>query len=413
MPRIPKNKAEADKFFNEVVSPWRMALIMNDKGAPKTCLANGLIALRGHPDWASVLRFDLFSQRTYINGRLPWLNRTESRPWTPNDDTLAANWLQHQGIMLPSKATSECIETVAHDAEFHPVLDYLAQQRWDGEPRLDEWCARYLGAPDTPFVRAVAARWLISAVARVMQPGCKVDCAIVLEGRQGIGKSQALRALFDPWFSDEISELGSKDAAIQIAGVWCLELAELVGIRRGDIERVKAFMSRTFDRYRAPWGTRAADHQRQCVFAGSVNDDEYLRDETGNRRFWPIKCGRRIDLDGLREARSQLWAEASDRYLADEAWWLNSDELNSAAINEQDSRRKVDPWERLIADYSTARSTVSVDEILADLLSIELADRTQLHANRIGACLRALGWERFYQRIGDRRESRYRRSVNE
>lgn len=408
MPRIPKDKDTAKEFFDAVSKPWRLALLMNDKGMPKSCLANGLIALHDHDDWRGILRFDTFAQRTCLRGKLPWLNRIEERAWTPHDDVLAADWLQHQGIMLNSKSVSECVETVARDSEFHPVLEYLQSLHWDGEPRLDEWCTRYLGSPDTAFIRAVAARWLISAVARVMQPGCKVDCAPVFEGPQGIGKSQCLRALFDPWFSDEISELGSKDAAIQVAGVWCVELAELVGIRRGDIERVKAFMSRTHDHYRPPYGVRWIDQPRQCVFAGTVNDEEYLRDETGNRRFWPIPCTR-VDLDGLREARPQLWAEARDRFLADEAWWLNTDDLTGAAISEQADRRKADPWERLIEDYCAALTSVSVDEILAGLLNIEPADRTQLHANRIGACMRAIGWQRYQQRIGNRRESRYRR----
>lgn len=385
---------EGRKFAERALQPWRLALLVTEKGVPKTCLANALTALRLHPEWSGILRFDAFQQRTMLAGKLPWCERTEERPWSNADDGLTADWLQRQGIMLGSKAVAEAVELVARDRQFHPVLDYLATLKWDGIARLDEWSIKYLGAEDTLFIRAVSCRWMISAIARVMQPGCKADCALILEGSQGIGKSQALRVLFQPWFADEIGDLGSKDAAIQIAGVWCMELAELVGMRRSDIDRVKAFMSRSFDRFRPPWGTRADDHQRQTVFAGTVNDGEYLRDETGGRRFWPLRC-RKIDLDGLREARDQLFAEARDRYETGEVWWLNDNTLNTIAAAEQEQRRIADPWQEDIARYLVGKEDEGVlpSEYLR-FLGMELVDQDQRDQNRVVACLKALGWER-------------------
>lgn len=407
MARIPKNKKEAEDFVNRALEPWRLSLLLNEKGNAKTCLANAMIAFRGAPEWAGVLKFDTLHQRTMVMGKLPWTDRHEERAWTPSDDGLAANWLQHEGIMLASTAVAEAVELVAHDHSFHPVLTYLSRLTWDGEPRLDEWTIMHLGVEDSAYTRAVSSRWMISAIARVMEPGCKADCALILEGPQGIGKSQALKIAFHPWFTDELAELGSKDAAIQLAGAWCVELAELVGMRRGDIDRVKAFISRTHDRYRPVYGVRTIEQPRQNVFAGTVNDGEYLRDESGGRRFWPLRC-HAIDLDGLRENRDQLFAEARDRYLAGERWWIDGDELNTAATEEQDARRQRDPWEDQIADFVNGRLNVAVNEILDQKFSIPGGERTQLHANRVAACLKALHWVRYRQRIGEKRVWLYR-----
>ena len=167
----------------------------------------------------------------------------------------------------------------------------------------------FLGVPDSPFVRAVGAKWMISAVARIFKPGCKADCALILEGLQGLGKSTAARVIADPWFSDEIAEFGSKDAAMQLSGVWVIELAELDSMNRAGVDVVKSFISRSNDRFRPPYGRRVTEVRRQCVFVGTVNGNDYLKDETGGRRFWPVQC-ESIDIDALRRNRTQLWAEA-------------------------------------------------------------------------------------------------------
>lgn len=408
MARIPKNKKEAEEFVERALSPWRLALLFGENGSPKTCLANALIAFRGHEEWAGILWFDTLHQRTMLRGKLPWCDRHEERAWSPQDDGLAANWLQHEGIMLASKAACEAIEIVAHDQPYHPVLDYLGRAKWDGTSRADEWAINWLGVADSAYARAVSSRWLISAVARVMQPGCKADCALILEGPQGIGKSQALKILFNPWFTDELAELGSKDAAIQLAGAWCVELAELVGMRRADIDRVKAFISRTHDRYRPVYGIRTIEQPRQCVFAGTVNDREYLRDESGGRRFWPLTCTN-IDLDALTEWRDQLWAEARDRYEAGEIWWLADSNLTVEANEEQEARRHRDAWEELVTRYVVGRESVSINEILSEEFNIAKGERTQLHANRAASSLKAIGWERYQQRHQDgSRTWRYR-----
>jgi predicted P-loop ATPase len=196
-----------------------------------------------------------------------------------------------------------------------------------------------------------------------------------------------------------------------LAGAWCVELAELVGMRRADIDRVKAFISRTHDRYRPVYGIRTIEQPRQCVFAGTVNDREYLRDESGGRRFWPLTCTA-IDLDALTELRDQLWAEARDRYEAGEVWWIADSELNSEASDQQEARRHRDPWEEPVADYVADKLSVSINEVLTDKFSIALGERTQLDANRVASSLKAIGWERYQQRDGETRSWRYRRPLS-
>jgi len=201
----------------------------------------------------------------------------------------------------------QAAQTVAKDRAFHPIRSYLGSIRWDGVERLDSWPSTYLGVEDTAYVRAVGARWLISAVARIYQPGVKADCRLILEGPQGTRKSTALKTLAGSHFTDELADLGSKDSALQTRGVWIIELSELDTLSRSEVSRIKAFMSRTTDRFRPPYGKRLMESPRQCVFAGTVNHSSYLRDDTGGPRFWPVACGS-INIDRLARDRDQFWA---------------------------------------------------------------------------------------------------------
>ena len=220
-------------------------------------------------------------------------------------------------------------------------------------PRIETWACRYLGAEDTAFNRSVGALWLISAVARIFRPGVKADHMLVLEGPQGARKSTALKILAgEDWFTDELPDLGSKDAAMHMQGVWIIEIAELDAIGKAEVSRIKAFLTRTTDRFRPPYGRYTIEVPRQCVFAGTVNPDTYLRDETGNRRFWPVRCGT-IDIDALARDRDQLWAEAVARFRAGAIWWLDTPELIAAATAEQEKRYQADAWDDLIANWIT------------------------------------------------------------
>jgi hypothetical protein len=264
---------------------WRPRLIAKQNGDPRSLLANVITALRFAPDWAGVLGYDAFALTTMALGARPWERGRNSaegpRSWTARDDVLTANWLQHNGILVGHDMAQIGVELVAQDNAYHPIKDYLDGLRWDGQPRVGEWLSRYLSADDNCYIRTVGEKFLISAVARVNQPGCKADQMLVLEGGQGVGKSSTLRILGEPWFSDELADVGSKDAAMQVRAAWLLELSELDALGRREVATIKAFLSRSTDRFRPPCGLRVIEAPRQSVFAGSTNSDGYLSDETG------------------------------------------------------------------------------------------------------------------------------------
>jgi predicted P-loop ATPase len=382
--------------------PWRDQLIRNNQGAPRAQLANAITALREAPEWHGHLYFDEFAIRTVLvapppweaGGNQPWV----SRPWTDHDDILAANWLQHESIGVGADTAAAAVEAVAHDQAFHPVRDYLDGLSWDGVRRTGTWLTAYLGADPSRYTEAVGERFLISAVARVFQPGAKADHAVVLEGPQGIGKSTACRVLAGDWFTDEISDLGSKDASLQVQGVWVVELGELGAMARPEVERVKAFLSRSTDRFRPAYGRRVVEVPRQCIFIGTTNAEGYLRDETGARRFWPVRV-RSLDLDALRRDRDQLWAEAFYLYRKGAPWWLDTDGLISDATEEQAARYAGDPWHDTIAAFVKDRDSVTVADIMGEALGLEISRRGQAEQNRVARILRTLGFERKQVRL--------------
>ncbi len=394
---------------------WRNELIRskptaaNREGHIYPVLANAISALRYAPDWKSVLAFNEFDLMPVAVRTTPWGALPDGTGWTDHEDRLMADWLQRNGILVDVHTAGQAAQTVAKDRAFHPIRSYLESIRWDGVERLDRWLPTYLGAQDSDYARAVGSRWLISAVARIYGPGVKADCCLILEGPQGIKKSTALKTLADPYFTDELADLGSKDSALQVRGVWIIELSELDTLSRSEVSRIKAFMSRTTDRFRPPYGKRLVESPRQCVFAGTVNHSNYLRDDTGGRRFWPVACGS-IDIDDLARDRDQLWAEAKARFDAGAAWWLETGELVDAAAQEQADRFDGDPWEELIARWCEDRERASVSEVLSCCLDKPKAQWTQADKNRVARCFRGLGWERYRERQGARLEWRYRRA---
>jgi predicted P-loop ATPase len=219
----------------------------------------------------------------------------------------------------------------------------------------------------------------------------------ILEGAQGRGKSTLLRVLFEPWHSDEIADFGSKDAAMQLSGAWLIEISELDAMSRADAGRIKAFISRTTDRYRPPYGTRVIEQPRSCVFWGTTNSDGYLRDDTGGRRFWPVKIGR-IDIDGLAAVRDQLWAEAQHAYGAGEKWWFQSPDVQNAAEEEQRARYEGDPWDAMISKYVANRSFVTIPEVLTEVINLPTGQWAQREQNRVSRCLRSLSFTRCQRR---------------
>ena len=212
-----------------------------------------------------------------------------------------------------------------------------------------------MGASPTAYHPEVGKVTMIGAIARIYQPGCKVDTVPIFEGPQGARKSTAVKTLFDPWFSDELADLDSKDSAMQTRGVWGIEVSELDAMSRSEVSRIKAFISRTMDRFRPPYGSRIIERPRPCVFWGTTNADGYLKDETGGRRFLPIKIGK-IDIAGLERDRDQLWAEAVSLYQQGAEWWINSLQVQADAENKSESARSASSANATSETHGTAPS---------------------------------------------------------
>jgi len=393
---------------------WRSRLLHTPRRAIKPILANAMIALREAPAWFSAFAYNEFSKEAMLTSAPPWVANPAGwppRPITPHDDLLITEWLQQQGITVSAAIAAQAVEAVAQERLYHPVREYLDGLSWDGMPRLNTWLADYFGADENLYTRSIGPCMLVAAVARIYVPGCKVDNVPIIEGPQGIGKSSALRILFDPWFADEIADLGSKDAAMQAQGRWLIEWSELDSMSRSETASTKAFISRTTDRFRPPYGHRVIESPRSCVFWGTTNAEGYLKDETGGRRFWPIKA-HRINVGGIRLMRDQLFAEAREQYFAGTPWWIDNSDLHQAAGAEQAGRYVGDPWDNIIQDLVKNKSELSIDQVLV-AVGVEAGRRTQSEANRVARCLKMLGWSRVQTGVGHDRKWIYKKGRKE
>ena len=304
---------------------------------------------------------------------------------------------------VPTKTAFEAVQVAAQRHAFHPVRDYLGGLKWDGTPRLDAWLTTYLGAEASDYGRFVGRSFLVAAVARVMHPGCKMDTVLVLEGEQGSMKSTAVAALAGEWFTDTPIFIGSKDAMQALHGKWIVELAEMDAVIRAEPSGSKAFFTSSTDDFRPPYGRRTEHHPRQCVFMGTVNLDAYLKDSTGNRRYWPVRCGA-IDMDGLKRDRDQLWAEAVERYRSGERWWAETDKEVAFCRAEQELRFLVDALELDVRTYlepkATAGRPVTQAELLREVFRLEPGRWGVAEQTRLGRILARLGWSKHRPREG-------------
>ena len=284
------------------------------QGIPESDVYNCLVILKHDPALKGKIGLDEFAHRLTVLGDLPWRTKNRFLNWSDTDDACLRNYFATKFRIKGKGIIDDALQEVTQDNKFHPVRDYLQGVKWDGECRVDELFIKYLGAEDTPYVRAATRKWLCGAVARVMHPGIKFDTAIVLYGSQGLGKSLILEKLGKSWFNNSLVDIKTKDTMEQIQGSWVIELGELAPTFKNENEIVKAFISRASDRFRSPYGRRTEEYPRQCVFAGSTNNLMFLKDRTGNRRFWPIagdkdrKTANSWDI--MDEEIDQIWAEA-------------------------------------------------------------------------------------------------------
>ena len=395
----PAPSPQADPQTGEVPSDdWQADLLRTKEGVIVACSLNASRILAHDPAWAGVLAYDEFGERILWAKPPPWAGSTIAGPTSPTltdeDATRLSLWLHRTwGLRLAADPCWQLLQVAGRAATIHPVRDYLDRvgDAWDGIQRLTTAASVYLGAAPTSYHHAVLMRWLISGVARIYSPGCRADCVLILEGPQGARKSSALAALAsDDWFCDDIGDIRNKDSADALRGKWIAEIAELASVRRADVEAVKAFLSRRCDHFRPAYGRCTIDRQRQTIFAGSTNSQEYQTDPTGLRRFWAVACGT-IDLNAIARDRDQLWGEAVARYRSHEQWWLTSDE-EPLQISEQSARREGDPWTPLVLDWCESAYIITIESVLSEVLDIEPGRRTPADSRRVGAILRLAGY---------------------
>jgi putative DNA primase/helicase len=399
---------------------WRDTLTYTQEHSIEATTANLIVLLGNDPAWADVLAFDEFSQTVTTLRVPPWDSsdapaKTQAGEWSDSDMIRLQAWLsRHYKLRMPRECVADAVCVVAEKTVINPPKKWLESLRWDGVRRVDGWLAKYLGVAPSPYVSNVGRWVLVSAVARILRPGCKCDCMIVLEGPQGIRKSTSMRVLFSAeWFSDTPLDLSSKDRFVGLRNNWCHEFAELDAFGRAEIARVKSFLSSSSDDYRPPYARTNVKVERRCVFVGTVNDSEYLRDATGNRRFWPVRCGR-IDIDALERDREQLMGEARELFLAGHRWWPENDEVGQCETAQAD-RAAQDAWMPFVAEYAERQLTkygaavfVTVGEVLG-ALSLDKSRWGQSEQNRIARCLIQLGWQSTRRRRRSDETGRARR----
>jgi Virulence-associated protein E len=392
------SKRENESAGDDDDPSWLEDCIESDTGKPLPIVANAIEALRRDPAVRDCFSFDEMLCAPLLLREIgtPPGTPFEVRPVNDNDVVEVQTWMQRVGLKRISKDTvHDAIRVQASKNAFHPIRDYLASLRWDGIDRLDSWLTVILGAELNPYTQAIGRMFLIGMVARILSPGCKADYMLILEGPQGALKSTVCAVLGDRWFSDNLPDVTSgKDVSQHLRNKWLIEVAEMHAMNRAETTLLKAFITRRDERYRPSYGRLEVIEPRQCVFIGTTNRETYLRDETGGRRFWPVKMGI-IDVDGLKADRDQLFAEAVHHYRAGESWWPSRDFEREHIMAEQAHRYEADVWEDAIRSYVATQSRVTISEVARFALHFETLQRVgTAEQRRIAATLEMLGWKR-------------------
>jgi Virulence-associated protein E/RepB DNA-primase from phage plasmid len=390
---------KAENKIAEDDAHWINDCIRDEHGRPLSNLANAMIALRRDPALKDLVAYDEMLCAAILQDRVPGAAADEepftARPVRDEDVSGIQEFLQIAGLKKIGKDTvHQAIDMRARECAFHPVRNYLSTLKWDGKPRLRTWLSTYLGAQPSAYAEGVGTMFMVAMVARIFEPGCKVDYMLIFEGPQGSRKSSSVRILGDRWFSDSLPDImDGKDVVQHLRGKWLIEIAELSAMGRAGSANLKHFITRSVERYRPSYGRKEVIEPRQCVFIGTTNNQAYLRDETGGRRFWPVKVGI-IDTDALVQDRDQLFAEAVSHYRRRAKWWPDDQFEREHVQPEQDARYVADAWEETISNYLTDKSRVLVGEVAKDGLEIETGRIGTADQRRITAALERLGWQR-------------------
>lgn len=395
---------------------WREMLLYTQNGELKPTEGNTLTILANDEEIKGALVLDAFRVKWMWLRRPPGdFDDNDRSPWPremrPEDVHYVQQWTERaHSLTVGSKTIGAKLGAIAARNSVDVLTDYVEDcaAKWDGKPRLDTWLTACAGVEDNEHTRAVGRRWMIAAAARALDPGCKVDTMLVIEGEQGALKSTLLRVLAGgvgraSWFTDNVPiDVDTKDACLSLAGHWIVEFSELDKWKRTDKAALKAFTSRQNDKFRPPYAAEPVDWPRRCVFAGTTNASTYLDDATGARRFWIVKCTAPIRLDRLRKYREQLWGEAAAAAKASiqaqaehredvrNQWWLTKPEERRARA-ETDDRYIADPWEAELAIWAVDREWVTTRGALGHL-KIDPGKATRADQMRLGDVFIRLGY---------------------
>lgn len=428
-----ERKAQANEEFSD--EDWQKALELDKAGKVKNTLQNLTVILMNDP-LLKPLVFNQLLDGMEIKGDVPW--RHPSKFWRDADDAQLISYVDSHYGTFSARNYDIAVAKVTDDRSYHPIREFIENlPEWDKVPRVDTLLIDYLGADDNEYVRAVTRKTLCAAIKRVLYPGCKFDSMLVLNGPQGVGKSTLIAKLAGEWFSDSLNLGDTKDktTAEKLQGYWILEIGELAGLKKAEVETLRSFLSRQNDIYRAAFGKRATPHLRQCVFFGTTNAESgYLRDTTGNRRFWPVKTpgtGIKHSWDLTPELICQIWAETLVYVKQGEKLYLSA-ELEALSKAEQREAMESDEREGLVRLYldtllpedwdgmdiferrnfltgsdfgdikkagTVKRTQVSNMEIWCECFGKERANIRRTDSNELTAILARLGWKRLDSKV--------------
>lgn len=434
---MSRERGTAAEDFEDIELPsdysdeWKAELEYSKSGKIQCTIANIITILENDPAFSGRLVHNLFSGANTIIGGAPW-NKQASQ-WSDADDANLRVWMERNYDIVGKEKIADGLTAVFTKHSFHPIRDYLNSLTWDGVPRLEHLIIDYIGAEDNELNRTMTRKHFTAAVARVFCPGIKYDHCLIFTGPEGVGKSTLLSKMGGQWFNDSITTTEGKEGMEQLRQAWIIEMGELAGLKRSEVETVKAYLSKRIDIYRAPYGRRTVEYPRQCVFCGTTNESHFLKGDTGNRRFWVIDIVPSLRkhhnwMAALDRDRDQLWAEAVHYYRNGEKLYLDN-EMETAARQRQmeynddsddpmiamlhkflDTKLPVDWATRDIASRrlwlnspdpldatgTQVRDRVCAAEFICEQLKRELTDKDFKYlARRVNKAIEELGWEKL------------------
>lgn len=367
--------------------------------------------LLNHENFKTVFAYNIFTDTIFMLRCPPW---EDAATFTPReveetDAAMCVKELEFLGVRVSKEVINDYIQYLAKKSTINPPRDFFDSVIWDGKHRLDNWLTYYLGAEKQPadYLALVGTKWLMGAVSRVYRPGAKFDNVLVLEGAQGKKKTMAFEVLStfqgEKYFLEFMGDIGNKDSLALMQGKIIVEMSELASVHKSAVESMKAFVSRPIDEYRPPYARHKIKRPRMFVLAGTTNKvgQEYLEDETGARRIWPVECGDNIDIESLKADAPQLWAEAIARYKAGERTWLEGDEVDLAKL-QQSERQIQDAWEEKISFYLKDCFDPMTVTRVCEGIQLQTKDMTNNNFKKVKQCLKNLGWK---EHRGDDREN--------